>query len=79
MYQKKHADGKDEHEWADEKPNVQVKISNEPVKSPSHSLNMIGGRNQIPPVLNLPQKSLYLRGLEGTQGLDLDVAQPRHA
>jgi hypothetical protein len=34
---KKHADGKDEHEWADEKPKVQVKISNESVKLPSHS------------------------------------------
>ena len=37
MYQKKHADGKEEHKWADEKPEVQVKISNEPVKSPAHS------------------------------------------
>jgi hypothetical protein len=35
--QKKHADGKDEHEWADEQPDVQVKISDEPVKTPSHS------------------------------------------
>jgi len=37
VYQKKHADGKNEHEWTDEKPKVQVKISNESVKSPSHS------------------------------------------
>jgi len=37
VYQKKHADGKDEHEWTDEKAKVQVKISNDSVKSPSHS------------------------------------------
>jgi hypothetical protein len=37
VYHKKHADGKDEDEWADEEPKVQVKISNEPIKSPSHS------------------------------------------
>jgi len=37
VYQKKHTDGKNEHEWTDEKPKVQVKISNESVKSPSHS------------------------------------------
>jgi hypothetical protein len=37
VYQKKHADGKNEHEWTDEKPKVQVKISIESVKSPSHS------------------------------------------
>jgi len=37
VYQKKHADRKEEHEWADEKPNVKVKIPNEPIKSPSHS------------------------------------------
>jgi hypothetical protein len=39
--QKKHADGKDEHEWAAEEPEVQVKISNEPVKSPSHSVGVL--------------------------------------
>ena len=37
MDQKKHADGKDEHEWTAEQPKVQVQIANEPVKSPSHS------------------------------------------
>jgi hypothetical protein len=37
VYQKEHADGKDEHELASEEPKVQVKISNESVKSPSHS------------------------------------------
>lgn len=37
MYQKKHAEGKNEHEWTDEKPKVEVQISNESVKSPSHS------------------------------------------
>ena len=36
MDQKKHTDGEDEHEWADEKPKVQVKISDEPIESPSH-------------------------------------------
>ena len=36
MDYKKHADGKDEHEWADEKPKIQVKISNQPIKSRSH-------------------------------------------
>jgi hypothetical protein len=37
VYQKKHTDGKNDHEWTDEKSKVQVKISNESVKSPSHS------------------------------------------
>jgi len=35
--QKKNADGKYEHERAAEQSKVQMKISNEPVKSPSHS------------------------------------------
>ena len=35
--QKKHADGKYEHERAAEQPKVQVKISNDSVESPSHS------------------------------------------
>jgi hypothetical protein len=39
--QKKNANGKDEHEWADEKPKVKVKISNESVKSPSHSVRAL--------------------------------------
>jgi hypothetical protein len=34
--QKKHADGKNEHEWTAEKAKVQMKISNEPAESPSH-------------------------------------------
>ena len=36
MDKKKHADGEDQHEWADEKPQVQVKISNEPIESTAH-------------------------------------------
>jgi hypothetical protein len=36
VYQKKHADGKDEHEWADEKPKVQVQIANQSIKSTGH-------------------------------------------
>jgi hypothetical protein len=41
--QEKHADGKDEHEWTAEQPKVQVKISNEPIKSPSHSAGLLSG------------------------------------
>jgi hypothetical protein len=33
VYQEKDADGKDEHEWADEEPTVQMEISNEWIKS----------------------------------------------
>jgi hypothetical protein len=43
MDDKKHANGKDEHEWANEKPKVQVKISNEPIKSHSHSAAALSG------------------------------------
>jgi len=42
----KHANGKDEHEWADEKPKVQVKISNEPIKSPSHLAEALSGEKK---------------------------------
>ena len=35
--QKKNADGKDKHEWADEQPEIQVKVSDKPVKSSSHA------------------------------------------
>jgi hypothetical protein len=50
MDQKKHTDGEDEHEWADEKPKVQVKISNEPIKSPSHSAEALSGfENSVKP------------------------------
>jgi hypothetical protein len=54
MHQKKHADGKDEHEWAAEQPKVQMKISNEPVKSPSHSAAALSEfENQSSPWKNL--------------------------
>jgi hypothetical protein len=56
VYQKEHADGKDEHEWADEKPKVQVKISNESVKSPSHTARALSEFDD--PAKSSPWKNL---------------------
>jgi hypothetical protein len=39
--QKKHADGKYEHERAAEEPKVQVKISDDSVESSSHSASVL--------------------------------------
>jgi hypothetical protein len=48
--EKKHADGKDEHEWAAEQPQVQVQIAKEPVKSPSHPAGALSkSENQSSP------------------------------
>jgi hypothetical protein len=43
MDYEKHADGKDEHEGADEKPKVQVKIPDEPIEALSHSAEALSG------------------------------------
>jgi hypothetical protein len=49
VHQKKHADGKDQHEWADEKPKVQVKITKEWVNSTSHSASPTSKRRDHHP------------------------------
>jgi hypothetical protein len=56
VYQEKHADGKDEHEWADEKPKVQVNISNKSVKSPSQSARALSEFED--PAMSSPWKNL---------------------